>query len=104
MQGTGFLNGESVLVLTSNITSKKCGGKVSYLQYEGCKLYTPTTLSNNSIAGGMPVYRVDLLMRPNNRELSDDPADIWVKQLQYPGLIKALAKSYLGRDRVSTSC
>lgn len=58
----------------------------------------------NSIAGGMPVDRADLLVRPNNCESSDDPTDIWVKQLQYSGLIKALAKSYLQRDRVSTSC
>lgn len=47
----------------------------------------------NSVARGMPANRGDLLMRSNTHELSDDPSDTWVKQLQHSGLIKALAAS-----------
>ena len=47
----------------------------------------------NSVARGMPANRGDLLMRSNTHELSDDPSDTWVKQLQHSGLIKALAVS-----------
>lgn len=86
VQGIRFLNRESLSVFTFNITLKKCGGKMSCLQYEGCEFYTLTTLSRyKSIAGGMPVYRVDLLSGPNTFQLSDNHSDIWVKRLQCSG-------------------
>lgn len=31
----------------------------------------------NSITKGMPVYRVDLLIKSNTHELPYDPSDIW---------------------------
>lgn len=39
------------------------------------------------------MYITDLLMRPNTHEFSDDHSDVWVKQPECSGLIKALAKS-----------
>lgn len=101
MQGTWFLNWESVSVLTSNITSKKCGGKISHLQYEGCELCTLTTLSKiqqhymrNVSIQSEPSYAA----KPS--WVVSWPSDIWVKQ-QYSGLIKALAKSYFWHNTES---
>lgn len=101
MQRTGFLNWESVSVLTSSITSKKCGRKMNHLQYEGCELCTLATLSkvqqyckrDASIQSG-PSYKVKhswVIRWPF----------IYLGTTQYSGLIKALAKSNLCPESLS---
>lgn len=79
-----------VSVPTSNITSKKCGRKMSHLQYEGHELCTLTALLKiqryfrRTPANGPPnkARNVHVLLdgRSGNR----------FKQLQCSGLIKAL--------------